>query len=204
MKNGRKIAKLISLIVCIAGCAVITGWIFNIPALKSISPSWVSMKFSTAIAFVASGVTLYFLARAQEGEYEKAQIALSMTSLILAILMGLLFFSAIFGVQTGLESLFVKDPGDARSVMPGRPSLPTMVNFMLMAVAAILAILNPARLRPKLRAIGIVIGVLGACAAAGYIFNVPLLYYYIAGINSAMAMHTALLFVLLGTGLVCL
>jgi hypothetical protein len=200
----RNAAKLISVIICIAGLAVMAGWIFNVPVLKSISLSWVSMKFSTAIAFVVSGVTLYFLARAQEGEFEKAQIALSMTSLIIAILMGLMFFSAVFGIQTGIESLFVKDPGDARSVLPGRPSVPTMVNFMLVAVAAIMTILNPARLQPKLRIIGIIIGVLGTLAAAGYIFKVPVLYYYIAGLNSAMALHTALLFMLLGAGIICL
>jgi hypothetical protein len=204
MEKKRNIAKALSLIICIAGCAVIAGWIFDIPVLKSISPSWVSMKVSTAIAFVGSGVMLYFLVRVQEGDFETAQIALSMTSLIIAILMGLMFFSAIMGMQTGIESVFVKDPGDARSVVPGRPSVPTMANFMLMVVAAMITILNPGKLQPKLKIIGIIIGTVGALAVAGYIFKAPLLYYYIAGMNSAMAMHTALLFVLLGAGLICL
>jgi hypothetical protein len=41
-------------------------------------------------------------------------------------------------------------------------------------------------------------------AVAGYIINAPVLYYYVEGLNSALAFHTAGLFVLLGTGLLCL
>ena len=198
------LVKAISLFVTVAGLAVMAGWIFDIGALKSISPAWISMKFSTAIAFVASGVTLYFLARAREGEFEKAQMALSITSLIISLIMGLLFFSDIFGVKTGIEDLFIKDTDRVQSVVPGMPSAPTMINFMLVALAAITTLLNSANLVEKLRIIGIIIGTIGALSVAGYIFNAPLLYYYIEGINSAMALHTSLLFILFGVGLACL
>jgi hypothetical protein len=204
MENRRNAAKALSVLICVTGILVIAGWIFDIPALTSISPSWISMKFSTAIAFVLSGVTLYFIAHARAGGFDVAQIVLSITSLIISILMGLMFFSGIFGVQTGMETLFVNDPGGINSVVPGKPSVPTMVNFLLMAVAAILTILNPAGLQSKLRIIGIIIGAVGALAIIGYVVNAPMLYYYVADINSAMAMPTALLFVILGAGFVCL
>jgi hypothetical protein len=198
------LAKTLALLVTAAGLAVMAGWVLDIGVLKSIRAGWVSMKFVTAIAFVLSGVTLYFLARVREGAFDEAQVALPLTALMIALLMGLLFFSTVLGMHTGIEDLFVKDSGDARSVAPGLPSLPTMGNFLLVALAAILALLSPARLLLILRAIGISIGAIGALAALGYVFGVPLLYYYIEGLNSAMALHTALLFVLLGTGLACL
>jgi hypothetical protein len=198
------LTKTISLFVTVAGLAVMAGWIFDIGALKSVSPAWVSMKFSTAIAFVASGVTLYFLVRAREGEFEKAQIALSITSLIIALIMGLLFFSDVFRVQTGIENLFIKETGAVKSVAPGMPSALTMINFMLIALAAIMTLLNSAKLVKKLKIIGIIICAVGILSVAGYVFNVPLLYYYIEGVNSAMALHTSLLFILLGVGLACL
>jgi hypothetical protein len=204
MKTMKTVTKVLSLIICAEGLAVIAGWLIDIPWLKSISSAWISMKFSTAIAFVLSGISLYFIARAQEDGFEIAQIVLSTTSLIIAILMGLLLFSGLFGIQTGVESLFVIDPGGIDSVVPGRPSVPTMVNFLLVATAAILTILNPAGLVPKLKAIGVIIGALGSLAVIGYIFNAPILYYYVAGMNSAMAMPTALLFVFLGAGFLCL
>lgn len=198
------LVKAFSLLVTLAGAAVVAGWIFDIGILKSISPWWVSMKFSTAVAFVACGVTLYFLARAREGEFEKAQVALSITALTISLLMGVLFFFALFGMQTGIEDLFIKETDSVKSVVPGRPSMPTTANFMLIALAGVLAILNPAKLLQKLKIIGFIVGAVGVLAVAGYILNLPLLYYYLEGVNSAMALHTALLFILLGMGLVCL
>jgi hypothetical protein len=100
--------------------------------------------------------------------------------------------------------LFVKDPGSAHTVVPGMPSMLTMVDFLLIALAAILTIVNPAGLRQKLKAIGIIIGAIGALAIIGYIFKAPILYYYAAGVNSAMAISTALLFILAGAGFLCL
>jgi hypothetical protein len=196
--------KVLSLVVTAAGLAVMAAWIFDIVLLKSIAPAFVSMKFSTAFAFVVSGISLYFLVRAREGEFEKAQVALSITSFMLAILMGLLFFSDIFGIETGMENLFVQDPGDAKSVVAGMPSVPTMINFLLIALAGILAILNPAGILSMLRTIGVMIGAVGALAVAGYVLGVPLLYYFIPGLNSAMALHTAVLFTACGVGLLCL
>jgi hypothetical protein len=118
--------------------------------------------------------------------------------------MGLMFFSGIIGIQTGVENLFVNDPGSALSVVPGRPSMLTMVDFLLIALAAILTIVNPGGHLPKLKSIGIMVGATGACAVLGYVLSAPSLYFYIAGASSAMAMPTALLFILIGAGFLCL
>ncbi len=204
-EEKRKIAKVLSLIVIIAAVCVIIGWIFDIGFFKSILPEWISMKFTTAIAFVLSGITLYFIVRAAEGEFDMAQVVLSITSLITILLMGTLFFSTVLEIRTGAEDLFIKEAaGTVKTVTPGRPSVPTMFNFILIASAGILTILNPEKFRLKLKIIGVVVGAIGAIAIVGYIIDAPLLYYYIEGINSAIACHTAGLFVLLGIGLLCL
>jgi nitric oxide reductase large subunit len=52
--------------------------------------------------------------------------------------------------------------------------------------------------------IGVVVGAIGAVAIVGYIINAPNLYYYIEGVNSAIACHTAALFMVLGIGFICL
>ncbi|OGJ94692.1 MAG: hypothetical protein A2487_08620 [Candidatus Raymondbacteria bacterium RifOxyC12_full_50_8] len=198
------LARTFSLTVVLAGLAVIAGWIFQIGVLTSISPSWVSMKFTTAIAFVLSGITLYLLTKARTGEFDLVQVALSMISFTLALLMGLFIFSAFLRVHTGLEDLFVIDPGSPTCVVPGRPSMLTMLNFILIAVAGMLAVFNTVKLSRKLRAIGIIVGSIGLIAIIGYISGTPVLFYYIAGFNTAMALHTAALFVLLGIGLACI
>jgi hypothetical protein len=204
-EKKRKTAKILSAAVGVAGVVVILGWVLDIGVLKSIAPSWVSMKFTTAIAFVLSGVTLYFIVRAVEGEFDRAQIVLSITSLTIMLLMGILFFSALLGVQTGAEDLFVKEKADApMSAAPGQPSIPTMINFILIAAAGTFTMFNSAKLQSQLKTIGLMMAAIGAIAIVGYVVNAPILYYYVKGASSAMACHTAVLFVLLGVGLLCL
>lgn len=204
-KNRVIIVKIIS--VTVAACAVLAavGWIFDIRFLKSISPYWISMKFDTTVAFFLSGVTLYFISSAKEGEFDRAQVVISVTSLILFLLMGVLFFSAIFGVRTGAEDLFVQEEaGGVKTVSPGLPSIPTMGNFLLIATMGVLTILNYKNQPLMLKAVGFIIGITGLTAVLGYIVNFPLLYYYVEGMNSAMAAHSGALFILLGLGFVCL
>jgi len=202
--NRIAVAKILSLLISASGLAVMAGWLFDIGALKSLGTALVTMKFSTAFSFVISGVSLYFLARAREGEPDTSQVALFITSFILILLMGLIFFSAVLNIRTGIEELFVKDSGGIKSVLPGRPSVPTMINFLLIALVGILTMVNAENVRFKLRTIGCIVGFIGALALLGYCIDLPVLYYYIEGKNSAMALHTAGLFVLSGAGLLCL
>lgn len=204
-EKRKKTAKILSLAVIMAGFTVFIGWFFDIGVLKSISPAWVSMKITTAIAFVLGAIILYFIARAVEGDFGIAQVVLSVTSLLIILLMGTLFFSAVLEIRTGVEELFIKDtPAAPMSVIPGRPSIPTMLNFLLIAAAGILTTLNPANLRLKLKVIGLIIGLVGLFAVSGYIIDEPVLYYYVEGINTAIACHTAALFMVLGIGFLCL
>jgi hypothetical protein len=204
-EKRRKIAKVLSLVVIIAGVLVIIGWVFDIGFLKSIRPSWVSMKFDTAIVFILSGITLYFIVGAMKGEFDKAQVVISLTSLAMILLMGLLFFSALLNIRTGADELFIKETiVSEKTIAPGVTSLLTMFNFLLIGAAGILTILNPGKARLKLKIIGLFIVAVGVTAIFGYIIDAPLLYSYIEGVNSAMAFNAAALFILLGTGLLCL
>lgn len=204
-ERRRTFAKVLSLVVVLGSVAVMLGWIFDIGVLKSVSPSWTSMKFDTAAAFVLSGITLFFIARAVEGEVDLAQIILSVTTLAIVLLMGTLLFANVFGVRTGLEDLFVKETVvSAKTIVPGRPSIPAMLNFLLIAFAGISTVMDAKRDLPGRRTIGFVVALIGAAAIAGYVLHAPRLYYFVPGVNSAMAVHTAFLFVLLGSGLACL
>jgi len=204
-ETKRKTAKVLALVVSVAGILVILGWIFDVGSLKSLSPAWISMKFNTAVAFVLSGVILYFIAQTRTGESDAAQVALPIASLMILLLMGTLFFSTLFGVHTGAEELFIQDlEAIPTMVIPGQPSLPTMFNFILIASAAILVTFNPAKWTAVLKIKGFLIGMIGTVAVVGYLTNVPLLYYFVPGANNAMACHTAILFVFLGIGFLCL
>jgi hypothetical protein len=179
------------------------GWFLGIEALKSILPVWVSMKFSTALSFFLSGIALYFAARHQKGDRELAVIIIPIACMMILLLMTSLLASTVLGVNVGVEDMFVRDSMEpVGSVVPGRPSVATMINFVIIAMAGILTVMNTRRPGRALAIFGLSVAVIGAMAVLGYIVNKPLLYFSVTGRSSAMALHTAILFVMWGIGAV--
>jgi len=200
-----KIAQWLGIIVTLSGLTVMLGWILDINTLKSILPIWVTMKFSTALCFFLSGITLYFIASSQEKGLGIAQVVLPATTLGILLLMATLLISVCIGIRTGIEDLFVKEAeGAVKTTTPGRPSVGTMINFILIATTGIFTMLNMTNLKVKLLIIGRIVVVIGGAAMIGYIFNAPVFYYTIEDFSTAMALHTAILFVLSGIGLISL
>ena len=68
MAKRFEIAKKLGIFISFCGLAVMFGWFFDIQALKSILPFWVTMKFSIAFCFLLSGISLYLIAKFQKEE----------------------------------------------------------------------------------------------------------------------------------------
>ncbi len=199
------VAKALSLIVMAGGSTVMVGWLLDIPVLKSILPIWVTMKFSTALCFVLSAVILFVIAGSVERRSEAIQVVLPISALVILLFMVTMLASTLLDVRTGVEDLFVKEAeGAVKSTTPGRPSVGTMLNFILLAVAGLLTTLDIRNLRSTLAVVGWIVAIVGAIAIGGYVLDAPLLYYTVEGWSTAMAFHTAILFVLLGVGLIVL
>lgn len=201
---NQKITKVLAIAVMIGGIIVIIGWVFGISTLTSIQPQWVTMKFSTSLSFLCGGIILYSLAKYQEGKIETAQLGLSLCTLVILLLMTPLFISVLLGVRTGIEDFIIREQsGAVGTTTPGRPSIGTMIDFLLITLSALMILLNPKRMR-RLPWIGIIVLVIGGIAIVGYAVNVPALYYEVKGWSTAMAVHTATFFVMLGAGLIVL
>jgi hypothetical protein len=82
-----KITKTISIITILIGLLVSIGWVFDIPTLKSIIPNEVTMKFSTAVSFVFSGIILYFVSNHCAGKIGIGQIAIPISGLVIFLFM---------------------------------------------------------------------------------------------------------------------
>ena len=63
--NG--LVPLVALLAIAVGLVVLLGWAFDIVAMKSILPIWVSMKANTALCFILTGVGLLSSASCADG-----------------------------------------------------------------------------------------------------------------------------------------
>lgn len=196
-----KTVKTLSFAVIITGMLVMLGWFLDITALKSVLPFWVTMKFTTALSFVLSGIVLYCTTREYEENLDKGKIVVIISSLGILFLMTTLLASVFLGIRTGIEDLFVKEGVDAiKTTTPGRPSAGTMVNFILIATIGIITVFDPRSYGTLIPNLGKIIAIIGGIAITGYIIDLPLLYYTLEGWSTAMAAHTAILFTMLGIG----
>lgn len=200
--NYQRNINLISGFVSIVGLVVMLGWIFDVSVLKSILPVWPTMKFATALCFFMSGLSLIFIGQMFQRKTDAAQLVLSATSFIILLFMLTFLISTIVGIHTGIEDLFIKERVGTVLTTPGRPSIGTMICFILVGISGLLVIANQEISLNLLPKIGWVIASIGVLAILGYVLNVPLMYYAAENLNTAMALHTAILFVMLGIGLI--
>ncbi|CAG1065000.1 hypothetical protein BAC1_00573 [uncultured bacterium] len=201
--DSMRAARIIAVTVSFAGLAGMLGWYFGIQALKSVHPAMVTMKFSTALSFFLSGITLYFIAQSLSGRASVAQAVLPATTLMIMLVMATLLASAFFGLETGIEDLFIEEEAAAvKTTVPGRPSLVTMADFVALAAAGMSSLVRHRRQRKVLFAAGVFITATGVAALIGYVLGIESLYFSWPGVSTGMALVTAFLFTLAGSDLI--
>jgi len=137
--NKIKVAKSIALFSIAVGFMVMIGWFFDVTLLTSILPQWRRMKFATALCFVFSGFVIYFLAEKKEERKDIKTFVLTVFPMLLVLIMGTLFLGSVAGFETGMENLNFVDIHEVKTpVFQGRPSVATMVNFLIIAFVGFL------------------------------------------------------------------
>ena len=203
-RYGLHLIVSLSSIVAAAGCAIMFGWFFDIEILKSLIPGLVTMKFTTALSFFVSGVMVIFLYRnityikknGREDFYSSIIVLLSV--LVLLLFMFTLLASSVLGFRVGVEELFVSETGElVQTTAPGRPSIGTMISFVLVSIVALLSVAQK-RVGIHIFFGGLFVVLLGGVSLLGYIVDNPVLYWTIENISTAMALHTSILFILIG------
>lgn len=203
--NKYRIINGISFFVILIAILVVVGWFLDITLFKSILPNWVSMKLTTAICFFFSGSVLFFAAKLQQERKKWAQFVLPAASFIIFSFMIPSLAASFMDIETGIENIFLEEPlGTIATVKPGRSSVATIANFIVIATIALLYILKPKSFVIRTVILACIVVTVGAVAVLGYIFNAPLLYYFVENTSTAMALHTAILFCLLGIGFILL
>jgi signal transduction histidine kinase len=192
----RRYARLVSLVIAAIGVLTLIGWALDITVLEHLVPGQVTMKANTAIAFVLSGIALWSLLLAgTEPGYAVVVRVCGGTASGIAVLTLVQYVS---GLDFGIDQLLTRDAGPAPLSFHGRMAPAAALNFLLLGAAMVL--LSVPRPPHRTAQVLVIIAlVLAATAAIGYgcragTFNQ-------IWTTAAMALHTAVTFVVLSTGI---
>lgn len=177
-------------VVALGGALVLIGWATGTQSLTLVMPGTVTMKIATAVCFVLAGIAYGIMARRRRGPL--ADLVASSAIMALSTVMGSLLFSA----ATHQPSVFDHaEQGALLSAREGRPSICTMLAFLVVASGGIAWMADRFRVTEWA---GRIVALMGIVALTGYVVGWPPLYCYFEGGSSAMAVHTAALLVVLG------
>ena len=182
-----------AVVVASVGFAVICGWLFNVPLLKSVMPGLATMKVNSACAFVAAGVALWLLHTSRQGSHP-LRIGRALSFIVLAV-GGLTLAEYVFAMDFGIDQLIPDTAQAANGLPPGRMAPATALSFFMVGIAlSTLKARNP-RFASWPHWLVVPPLFISALAIVGYAYGVSSLYEVWA--YSSMAAHTALAFFIL-------
>lgn len=197
VRNCRFYSSSVSVVAVLAGSIVLLGWALGVKTLTSVIPGLATMKPNTALGFMATGLALWLL-QLRLGELSSPrirQVYIARSISAGVALLGLLtLVEYLFHLDIGVDDLLFRNSLLASGIVhPGRMAGATALGFLLVGAGlgfcgssksylcesfALLATLN------------------GFVASVGYLLSARALYDIPA--YSSMALHTAILFFLLG------
>jgi PAS domain S-box-containing protein len=193
MQQAMLASRLLAGIVMLLGVCVLFGWWLDIPAIRTVLPGLISMKFNTAAGFVLCGLAVLALSLERPASDRLAR-ALGALALLLG---GVTLSQYMFGWNLGVDTLLfdVKRISDETS---SRMAPVTALCFMLCG-AALAA--GPGRRSERWSQRGTLLaGTLALLGFFGYLIDVQALYRLTA--NFSMAAHTTAGFLLLSAAIV--
>lgn len=188
-KNSLAAAGIITILI---SSLVITGWLFHIPLLTSVSPDFISMKFNTAICFLFTGIALVMSGR-------KAAPGVCTGCLVLVLLISVLtLLEYLFTINIGIDEFFWKEgPGTPYTIYPGRPSALAAISFILISIV-LFNINSKKKFILTWLALSLCL-LIASFSSISYFFGNPELISIPS--LTVIALHTALLFIIICMGI---
>ena len=189
-------SRMASAVIILVGCLVLVGWMFDITVLKSVFPSLVTMKANTALAFALAGVSLWLFCGKSIDQRTRS---IAQACAVIVSLIGLLTLTQyLSGRDLGIDQLLFQEPlGAVGTSSPGRMA-PTSALSFLFAGLALLSLDALHSIRGA-NFFTMMVGLIGLLNFVGYTYGVRA-FYAIAS-HTQMAVHTAMLFLVLSLGI---
>jgi PAS domain S-box-containing protein len=183
-------------LTAVLGAIILLGWMFDVPALKSVLPGTTAMKANTAFCFILSGAA-FWVASGEPGLGKAKLVGIACATLVL-FTCGLTLVEYLTGWTLGLDEALVKDAAASAASYPGRMAPNTAVAFLLLNAALLLLVAPPSRGRlTGASLLGVLTALLGLFAVTGYVGNVGIGYGW--SDLTTMALLTGMVFIVLGT-----
>lgn len=188
---------IISIITSMSGLFFLAHWLFYVPFLKLIFPSWASVKPNGAICLIFAGLTLWLL-RNENTNLIKRYIAYS-GALVILLISAMTFSEYIFKIDLGIDQLLFSDIYKTADVFfPGRMSLAATICFSMTAIAFLL--LDAKRVKNWLFQVPVGIAfIITLFGLLGYAYNVDIAYNL--AFYTRMAAYGAIILFLLNIGI---
>ncbi len=210
IKDGIKLAAAAAAAAAaavIVGGMVLLGWAFDIGVLKSVLPGWVSMKANTATCFILIGIALWLTAHPLATLNSQRSILFFRLARFFNLLVGLIGLLTlgeyISGWNLGIDQWLFREPvGTVGTPHPGRMTAEAALLFVLLAAA--LWITVGSRKNRWVLLASMILSLLVTILAVSEILSyaIPGLGPYVWFGFHIMAMHSAILFALLGMAVI--
>lgn len=196
-----RIAVICGIISVLSGLIVLGGWAWNIPELTYLIPGTVSMKPNTALSLFLCGLSLIVLSY-KPLAFHSARPAQILGGMVVLIA-GLTLIEMVADINMGIDELMFKEmPNPIATAVPGRMAPITAVSLLAVGLSLICvdyksrSVFHPFELLASLPLL------LGAISVLEYLLNSPLLYNF--NYYTHMAVPTAVTFIVLSAGILCL
>jgi signal transduction histidine kinase len=187
-----------ALVVAALAAVVLGGWALDIGILKSAVPGFVEMKVNTAVCFLLAALALA-LQRAP-GAGPRALLAARLAASLVVLVGGLSLVEWVFALDLGIDQLLVGERSSAVMTSAlGRMAPNTALNFLCDGCALLLIDWRTGSGRRPAQVLCLVELVMALLALIGYAYGVQHLYGQMG--VTPMAIHTALAFLALSTGI---
>jgi PAS domain S-box-containing protein len=190
-----------SLCVLVAAAIVLGGWALRIDGIAWLDTQWPPMVPNTALGLLLCASALWVL-RPARSQVARGQLAARLAAAAVALLGALTLAEYLLGINLGIDRAMLPAAGALAGVrFPGRPALTTALSLTLLGSALLLLPSRALWLRWSAHLLAILALLNAVRGLLAYLYENDA--FFALTQDAGMALHTAMLCLLLSIGVIC-